>query len=439
MKAQLLSLMVSGPLLIAIPACMKSSAAQHEEHHEAHTIVATSPIAKDVVNTQNYVCQIHSRRHIEVCALESGYLEEIPVKEGQVVKQGDLMFKILPSLYQAKFDSEEAEARLVQIEFNNTQQLFRQNVVSQQEVALAQAKLAKAQAKVNLAKAELNFTKVTAPFDGIVDRLHKQHGSLVEEGEMLTTLSDNSVMWVYFNVPEADYLAYKQSLDHSQDELQLSLVLANGQTFPYPGKIGAIEADFNNETGNIAFRADFPNPMGLLRHGQTGTIQINQIAKNAIVIPQRATFDILAKKYAYVLEQPTAGDNDEHAHDQMHSSNQGEGEDPFRVQLVAQAETGANAESNHSAQVIEAGAIKVGAAEPMTATHDTRVTPHGIVRQREITVLNELEDVYVIQGGLGVHDKIVLEGVQQVRDGESVAYEFRSPEVVLENLKYKAE
>ena len=84
-------------------------------------------------------------------------------------------------------------------------------MVSQNEVALFEAKLAKAQAKAKLAEAELNFTKVKAPFDGIVDRLHEQQGSLIKEGDILTTLSDNSVMWVYFNVPEARYLEYMAS------------------------------------------------------------------------------------------------------------------------------------------------------------------------------------------------------------------------------------
>ncbi len=81
-------------------------------------------------------------------------------------------------------------------------------MVSQNEVKLLEAKLAKAQAKADLAAAELDFATVKAPFDGIVDRLHHQQGSLVQEGEILTTLSDNSVMWVYFNVPEARYLEY---------------------------------------------------------------------------------------------------------------------------------------------------------------------------------------------------------------------------------------
>ena len=132
----------------------------------------------------------------------------------------------------------------------------------------------KANAKAKLAQAELNFATVKAPFDGIIDRLHDQHGSLVKEGEILTTLSDNSLMWVYFNVPEARYLEYMADVSQDKEDQQIELVLANGNKFQQLGKIGAIEADFNNETGNIPFRADFPNPDRLLRHGQTGNVLI---------------------------------------------------------------------------------------------------------------------------------------------------------------------
>ena len=278
---------------------------KHEEeaHQEHHKIVVTSPKAKDVIITQQYVCQIHSQRHINVRALENGYLEAIPVKEGQAVKEGDVMFKVMPILYKARLDAEMAEAKLAELEFNNTKKLSKDKVVSQNEVALFEAKLAKAQAKAKLAEAELNFTNVKAPFDGIIDRLHEQQGSLVKEGDILTTLSDNSVMWVYFNVPEARYLEYMAGLDQDKEDQKIELVLANGNKFPQTGKIGAIEAKFNNETGNIPFRADFPNPDRLLRHGQTGTVLIHRALKNAIVIPQRATFEILDKRYVYVVDK----------------------------------------------------------------------------------------------------------------------------------------
>ena len=181
---------------------------EEEAHQEHHKIVVTSPMAKDVIITQEYVCQIHSRRHIDVCALEDGYLKAIPIKEGQAVKEGDVMFEIVPVLYKARWDAEVAERDLAQLELNNTKKLADKQGVSQNEVKLFEAKLAKAQAKADLAEAELNFTKVKAPFDGIIDRLKEQQGSLVKEGDILTTLSDNSVMWVYFNVPEARYLEY---------------------------------------------------------------------------------------------------------------------------------------------------------------------------------------------------------------------------------------
>ena len=130
-------------------------------------------MVKEVVNTQQYVCQIHSYRHIEVRAMESGYLEAIQVKEGQTVKQGDSLFKVVTTIYEARLDAEVAEAQLAQIEFNNTERLFQQKVVSQPEVALAQAKLQKAKAKVKLSQAELNFANIKAPFDGIID--HQRH------------------------------------------------------------------------------------------------------------------------------------------------------------------------------------------------------------------------------------------------------------------------
>jgi membrane fusion protein (multidrug efflux system) len=125
-------------------------------------------------------------------------------------------------------------------------------------------------------------------------------GSLVDEGEFLTTLSDNSKMWVYFNVPEAEYLDYI-SRAKTRNGLKVKLEMANKKIFGQEGVVETIEADFNNETGNIAFRATFANPDGILRHGETGNILMPSLLEEAILIPQKATFEILDKKFVFVV------------------------------------------------------------------------------------------------------------------------------------------
>ncbi len=288
---------------LSLPACdllHKEQSHQEEQHNK---IVVTSPLAKDVIVTQPYVCQIRSKQHTEIRCLVDGYLEDILVQEGQVVKKGDVMFKILPTLYEAKYEAAKAEYERAELEYNYTKRLGEKNAVSQNEVALYKAKMAAKKAELTKAEAELKFTDVRAPFNGIVDRQREQRGSLIKERDILTTLSDNSLMWVYFNVPEANYLEYMAHVNQDDKIPRIELKLANGSKFQYLAERITIEAQFNNETGNIAFRADFPNPHGLLRHGQTGTVIIYQTLKDAIVIPQRAVFDMLDKQYVYVLDK----------------------------------------------------------------------------------------------------------------------------------------
>jgi membrane fusion protein (multidrug efflux system) len=361
-------------MLLVLPACHHEEEKAEEEHHK---IIATTPEVMDVTVTRQYVCQIRSQNHINVRALQDGYLEAIPIKEGQSVKKGDVLFQILPTLYRTRYETELAEAAIARLELSFTQKLFddKVRVVSESEVALFKARLAKAEAKARQAQAELNFATITAPFDGIVDRLREQQGSLIKEKDILTTLSDNSTMWVYFNVPEARYLEYmgggSKRINSSKFELldsTIELVLANGHKFNHPaGNTVTVEGQFNNETGNIAFRADLPNPEGLLRHGQTGTVLVNQTLHKALVIPQRATYEFLDKRYVYVV-------GDDH-----------------------------------------------------------------VVHQRQITVLHEKDDIFIIGSGLEPKDKIILDGIRQVRDGEKAEYETIPVEKALANSKHHAE
>ncbi len=291
-------------VLISIAALLGQAGCKSEKTETATEtkFLVTRPLKRDTAVTRTYVCQVRSINHIELRALEKGYLQNIYVDEGKFVKKGQLMFQIMPMLYRAELQKAEAEAKFAEIEFLNTKQLADSNVVSRNELALAKAKFDKAKAEMSLAQVRLGFTEIRAPFNGIMDRFQVRLGSLVDEGDLLTTLSDNSEMWVYFNVPEAEYLNYKANAK-KDSIMRVQLLMANHQLFNYSGQVKTIEADFNNETGNIAFRATFPNPNGLLRHGETGNIIVNVPYKNALIIPQKATFEVLEKKYVFVVDK----------------------------------------------------------------------------------------------------------------------------------------
>ena len=337
-----------------------------EEKEETARYAVTTPLKVDTSFVKEYVSQIRSVRNIEIRAQEKGYLEGIFVDEGQTVHSGQLLFRIMPKLYEAEFLKAKAEADAASIEYQNTKTLADKNVVSKNELALAKAKLDGANAEVALAKLHLSFTEIRAPFDGSIDRLPKKLGSLIDEGELLTSLSDNSQVFAYFNVSEPEYLDYKNNAQN-RGSARVNLLLANNEALKYAGQVETIESEFDNETGNIAFRARFPNPERLLRNGETGKVRMTVPLRGALVIPQKATYEIQDKTFVFV---------------------------------------------------VDAG---------------------GIVHARNITLAGTMPDLYVVGSGLQEGDKILLEGVQKVKDDNKIVADYVDPHTVIANLRLKAE
>ena len=295
MKKQIIYGIIFGSLLFQ--SCKK----EHEKEHETNTFTVVQPAVKDTILYKEYVAQIKAHKHIELRAIEKGYLEKISVDEGSLVQKGDVMFTTLPSIYQAELNRSSSEAKVAEIEYLNAKNLFKENIISQNELSLFEAEYGKAKAEVSLSQTHLNFTTIRAPFTGIMDRLLVREGSLLDEGEILTSLSDNSLMWVYFNVPEAEYLNY---ISHTEaQEKQVQIQLPNGAIFEELGSVKTILGEFDNTTGTIGFRADFKNPKGILRHGETGTVKIAVPYTQALLIPQKATFQILDKTYVFVVDK----------------------------------------------------------------------------------------------------------------------------------------
>lgn len=356
-------------LIFAALLALSLVSCSHDEHkeHKLGNFMATKPLVLDTIITNEYVSQIHAINRIELRALEKGYIQKIFVDEGQTIRKGQKMFKIMPNIYEADLKKMKAEVDIAQIEYNNTKALSDKNVVSKNELLLAQAKLDKAKAELELAQTHLGFTDINAPFEGIMDHFHVREGSLVDEGELLTTLSDNSKMWIYFNVPESQYLSYISTKKSSEDEI-VELRMANGEIFGSKGKIETIEGEFNNETGNIQFRATFPNNDRILRHGQTGNVILKNKVKNAILIPQKATFEVLDKRYVFIIDK------------------------------------------------------------------------NNTIKQKEISVSSdEIPHLFIVTKGLTVNDKILIEGLRKVHDGDKIKVKYQEPSKVYNNLELFAE
>jgi membrane fusion protein, multidrug efflux system len=281
---------------------VKGLAPNNEEgSHTAYEV--SKPFVKDLTLNDEYVCQIRAIQHIEIRSLEKGYLQNILVDEGETVHQGQLLFQIKPNVYEADVQKSEAEVELSQIELQNNQALVDKDIISPTEATMSAAKLAKVKAELELAKTHLGFTEIRAPFDGLIGRFGNiRLGSLLEENELLTTLSDTHRLWVYFNVPEAQYLNYMKNRRNGVSQ-KVQLELANKEIYPEPGTIEVIQSDFNSTSGNIAFRASFSNPQGLLRYGQTGTILWPKNVKQAVIVPQKSTYEILDKRFVFVVDK----------------------------------------------------------------------------------------------------------------------------------------
>lgn len=311
-KILLLSLAIAGVLL---ESCSKSG---KKDQGQTDKYQISRPIIIDTTYNVDYVADINSVKNVEIRARVKGYLEKIHVDEGKTVTKGQVLFSISSQEYttdllkaRALLKSTIAEAKATELLLQNTKQLVEKKVVSNTELEMAQAKLDALNAKIEEAQSieasaqlKLSFTQIRAPFDGIIDRIPNKVGSLIDEGTLMTSISDNSEVFAYFNVSEKEYLEFVTDVKAANSATQeVSLILANNLKHPYAGKIETIEGEFDESTGSIAFRARFANPEKVLKHGATGKIRVTKSIKQGIVIPQKSTFEIQDQIFVYVVDE----------------------------------------------------------------------------------------------------------------------------------------
>ncbi len=356
-------------LFIGLWMCACASRNQAEKKSaDLELIPTTQLVAKDTVIYHEYVTDIQAVRNVEIRARVHGFLDKIHVDEGKEVKKGQLLFQINDEEYRAELakakaslSSAAAEYKTAELEVTRVQLLVEKKVISKTELDLARAKLAVAQARIEEARSaqdkaalHVSYTQIKAPFDGIIDRIPLKAGSLVEDGTLLTTVSDVKEVFAYFNVSENEYLEYVKSRQRHPEtkNTPIGLVLADGTRYTHPGEIETLEGEFDGGTGSIAFRARFPNPEKILKHGSTGRVRLENDVENAILLPQKSVFEVQDKNYVFVVDA------------------------------------------------------------------------NNTVKMREFTPTSRLSHFYIVGEGLKAGEKVVCEGIQNIREGAQITPEF---------------
>ena len=279
--------------------------------------------AKSAAMQTTYPATIKGIQDVEIRPKVSGFITQVCVKEGQAVSAGQLLFVIDNETYQAAVrqaaaavNTARAQLSTAKLTYNNSLQLFKNNVIGQYELQSsknscesARAALAQVQASLASAKEMLGFCYVKSPASGVVGSLPYKVGALVSASnqDALTTVSNISTMEVFFSMTEKDVLEMTKAEGGVNAAISrfpaVKLQLADGTTYDHPGKVVKVSGIINQATGSVSMIAHFTNPQHLLKSGGSGAIVVPHDNSNAIVIPQECTMEVQNKIFVYLLGQ----------------------------------------------------------------------------------------------------------------------------------------
>lgn len=296
----------------------QSSGDKQVKSKETIPVTILEPTTVDL--PRSYVADIQAIQFVEIKAKVEGFVQQVLVDEGQLVKKGQPMFRLNSENYleelkaaEANHKQMQAELEMANYETERVQRLVDKHIISpirldqvKREREVARMKVEQARAEMQRAQMEYSYTTITAPFTGYVDRIPYKVGSLVNPESLLTTVSDISEVFAYYKVNESEYLRLKRAQLNGENLQQLDnveLVLPDGSVYRHKGKQETVEGDFERGTGSIAFRVRFPNPDGLLKHGVTGKVRLMTHMKDVCLIPQKSTFEIQDFTYVYLLNE----------------------------------------------------------------------------------------------------------------------------------------
>lgn len=272
-----------------------------------------------------YPASLEGIKDIDIRPKIDGYIDEVLVDEGQTVKKGQLLFRISNPQYsqdmkslQASVAAAESAVDAAELQVTKTRPLSEKGIVSAFELQNAEINLKTKESDLENAKARylntvtnVGYTQVKSPVDGVVGAIPYRIGSYVNSAtaQPLTRVSDISVIQAYFSIGEKQQLNLMADLEGTTFEEKINhlpevnLILSNGRKYEELGKIKSFSGLINPKTGAFSVRADFPNASGMLRSGGSAIVQIPQVVENAILIPQKASFELQDKRMVYLLKE----------------------------------------------------------------------------------------------------------------------------------------
>ena len=306
---------------MAAVACGQAPTAMGPGEYAVMTVATT-----DREIQSNYSASIRGRQDIAIYPQVAGTISELCVTEGQQVSKGQTLFIIDQVPYKAALQTAEANVAAAkasvataQLTYDSKKELYAKNVVSQYDLLTAENTLLTAKAQLAQAEAQrvnaannLSYTVVKAPANGVVGTLPYRVGALVSASipQPLTTVSDNSDVYVYFSMTENQLLNLTRQYGSIANTLKnmpdVQLVLNDGSVYDRTGRIESISGVIDTSTGSVQLRAVFPNADGLLHSGGAGSVIVPNIHKDCVVVPQVATFELQNKVYVYKVEDGKA-------------------------------------------------------------------------------------------------------------------------------------
>ncbi|MFL0353258.1 efflux RND transporter periplasmic adaptor subunit [Xanthomarina sp. GH4-25] len=305
MKKNTYNILASCAMIIFLFSCGNKQEEQKAAPILPYPVVKV--VKQDVTTHKNFPTSIEGKVNSQVRPKVSGYIKEVLVTEGQVVKQGQSLFRLETQSLSQDANAAKANVNAAQVEVDKLKPLVEKNIISNVQLETANAKLAQAQSAYNSVAANIDYANIKSPVDGVVGSINYRKGALVsaQDQQPLTNVSSIDEVYAYFSMNEKEFITFMEEAkgETAKEKIEkfpeVKLRLANGELFEDSGKIETITGDINTQTGTITFRAKFDNKKGLLRNGSSGTILVPRTFEDVMVIPAESTFERQGKVFVY--------------------------------------------------------------------------------------------------------------------------------------------